>query len=320
VLDHCGLTGVWWAADAFDAAVEVCAPILERGSAPRPTIDRWQGRDFVGVDTASADPAEMTAGRSWSRLVAEPGGAAAPRLDQTRRLGSIASATAGFRDQFYGVVPFVAEADPHEPIGSDQAHLVTAGLIDPLHSRWSTASTRFASRRWQAPVVDLVALERDDPRLARWARERLVPKVVLATQTRVLEPAVDIVGSWWPSVPTIAVTPLDNASIDDLWSIAAVLASPPVSAWALDRYRGSALARDAIKLSASQVLEIPLPVDGAAWRDGSTHAAAAHRAAERGDGEQWVASLERLGDSMTAAYCADRSVFEWWCERRPAWR
>ena len=149
---------------------------------------------------------------------------------------------------------------------------MTVGLIDPLHGRWGTAATRFAGHRWVAPVVDLDAVARADPRLARWADARLVPKVVLATQTRVLEPLVDLDGRWWPSVPTIAVTPR-SGDPGELWAIAAVLAAPAVSAWALAHYRGTALTRDALKLSATQVLELPLPVDDAAWADGARLAA-----------------------------------------------
>ncbi len=47
-----------------------------------------------------------------------------------------------------------------------------------------------------------------------------------------------------------------------------MLAAPAVSAWALAHYRGSALSRDALKLSATQVLELPLPVDDRPWAAG----------------------------------------------------
>jgi hypothetical protein len=169
-------------------------------------------------------------------------------------------------------------------------------------------------------VVDLDALRRGDPALARWAVDRLVPKVVLATQTRVLEPVVDLDGSWWPSVPTIAVTPRSTRSLDDLWAIAAVLAAPPISAWALDQHRGSARSRHAIKLAAAQVLELPLPTDARAWRQGAVQAVAAQRAATEGDAAGWGAALERLGQAMSTAYGADPTVREWWSGRRPPWR
>ncbi len=145
---------------------------------------------------------------------------------------------------------------------------MTAGLVDPLRCRWGSAGARFGGRRWHAPVVDLEGLAAADAALAAWAAERRVPKVVVATQTRVLEAAVDTEGTWWPSVPTIAVVPRPGSAAD-LWALAAVLSAPPVSAWALGQYGGTALSGDAIKLSARQILEIPLPVDARAWSEGA---------------------------------------------------
>ena len=116
-----------------------------------------------------------------------------------------------------------------------------------------------------------------DAPLAAWATDRRVPKVVVATQTRIVEAAVDTEGTWWPSVPTIAVAPRAGAAAD-LWSLAAVLSAPPVSAWALGHYGGTALSGDAIKLSARQILDIPLPADPEAWAEGAVAARAAHDA------------------------------------------
>lgn len=199
------------------------------------------------------------------------------------------------------------------------ARLVTVGLIDPFHGRWGATRTRFAGRAWVAPVVDLEAVARVDPRLARWADARLVPKVVLATQTRVLEPLVDTEGAWWPSVPAIAVT-ARSGDPGDLWAIAAVLAAPAVSAWALAHYRGSALSCDALKLSATQVLELPLPVDQAAWADGARLAARAQAEADRADAAGWRAALVELGQAMTEAYRSGRAIRDWWTDRLPPWR
>ncbi len=120
-------------------------------------------------------------------------------------------------------------------------------------------------------------------------------------------------------MPTIAVTPT-GAGPADLWAIAAVLAAPPVSAWALAHYRGSALARDAIKLSASQVLAVPLPDDAGAWAEGAARAEQAHHAAQRDDAHAWQVELHALGAAMTEAYSAPRSMLDWWIERLPAWR
>jgi hypothetical protein len=48
--------------------------------------------------------------------------------------------------------------------------------------------------------------------------------------------------------------------------LAAAIASPVVAARALALFAGSALGAGAIKLSAGQLLSMPLPVDRRAWR------------------------------------------------------
>jgi len=168
-------------------------------------------------------------------------------------------------------------------------------------------------------VVDMERLRTGKPSLAGWGAERRVPKVVVATQTRVIEAAVDLDGSWWPSVPTIAVAPR-SAAPADLWSLAAVLSAPPVSAWALRHYGGTALSGDAIKLSAAQILTIPLPGGSDAWASGAVAARAAHRAGEQGDRGAWRAALADLGAAMCEAYGASGEVLAWWSARLPPWR
>jgi len=326
------VVGFWWPGQAvFDAMVDVCAPILARG-APAGPVRRWFGPDFTPLAPAEplgpapagelghrSDPAPL-----WSPLLdrsAAEVARAVSRLAGHAVLGSRVEATAGFRDQFYGVAPHVYERDAASVSAGDAAvvPLVTVGLIDPLHLRWGSSSTRFAGRRWAAPAVDLVSLAAQNPALARWAQARLVPKVVLATQTRILEPVVDGQGAWWPSVPAIAVTPR-SGDPDELWAVAAVLASPAVSAWALARYRGSALSRDAIKLAATQVRELPLPGDTGAWAEGAGAARRAQEGAEAADPAAWRQALIDLGAAMTAAYRSGPEVQQWWVGRLPPWR
>ena len=96
-------------------------------------------------------------------------------------------------------------------------------------------------------MVDLSALRAVDPRLAQWVDAVLVPKLLVAAQTRVIEAVVDDDARLVPSVPVIALM----ADADRLWHLAAVVHAPAVSAWALQRAGGAALAADAIKLAAS---------------------------------------------------------------------
>jgi hypothetical protein len=215
-----------------------------------------------------------------------------------RELGDRASATAGFRDQFYGLIPFVRD-------GPADAPLVTSGLLDPGRLAWGERPARFGGRRYLRPGVDVAALGAADARLAAWIAARRVPKVLLATQTAVLEAAVDERGAWVPSVPVVSVEP---RAVDDLWPIGAVLCSPVTSAWAAATYLGAGLGPATIKLSAAQTLTIP-------WPAGPLDDAAALLRA--GD-------LDGAGVASTGAYglrgAEAAAVLAWWRDRVSAAR
>lgn len=285
------LEGMWSAPGKVfpDTAVRVCAPLLRIGGPPAASVRRWQG-----LDVAPATPIEVPGPGSWAAALCPPdpppSGSIPERVDA--RLGSLVTATAGFRQQFYGLVPYVHDAEH----GADPL-LVTSGLVDPAGIAWGRRPVRFAGRRLMHPRVDLRALGGGDPRLHDWVRARLVPKVVLATQTRVLEAAVDATGCWVPSTPVIAV----HARAEDLWRVAAVLLAPPVTAWAVGQFAGTALSSTALKLPARAVAEIPLPIDHRRW----AVAAGALR-----EGDVMTAAAE-----MTLAYGAGPATTRWWAAR-----
>ncbi len=239
-----------------------------------------------------------------------------------RTVGDLASVSAGFRQHFYGLIPFVSDADPLD-VDPEQAtsgavmRLVTSGLIDPANERWGRTGTRFGGRRFDRPLVDVAALAEADAEVASWGRGLATPKLLVATQTRVVEVIADRDGSRWPSVPVIAVC----APPDELSLLAAVLLAPAVTAWAMTNFAGAALSADALKLSAAQIRSIPLPqVDTRAWRDAATAFEQAERAARSGDAAMWSAMLDDLGHLMDRAYGSGDDVFLWWQSRRPAFR
>jgi hypothetical protein len=231
-------------------------------------------------------------------------------LDERRILADVAAATAGFRNQYYGIVDHVH--DQRDGDGRPSATvvpLVTVGSVRSLGTTWGVEPVRFARRRWAAPVVDCRGLEATDAALARWGRSRLVPKVVLAPQGKVPVVAVDTEGRWWPSVPLISIEPHrpDGAL---LWRLAAALSSPPVAAWAVARTAGTGLAAGRIRLSAKEASSIPLPVDDSGWSD----AAAMLRTAVE-DGRP-AEGLRDVAAPMTHAYGleGDHPCLSWWLE------
>jgi N-6 DNA Methylase len=265
----------------FAASVRVCAPVLE-----------------VGPGRQSGEP------NAWSERFADAVGVPHVQTPSTGTIADLAQVIAGFRDEYYGLVSAVRERSPGDDVG---APLITSGLIDWLGCSWGSRPARFAKRTWRAPVVDLAELEGTGGRAARrWVARARVPKVLVATQTRVVEASVDAAGSWVPSVPVVSVVPHDPA---DLWRVAAAVVSPAATAWLLGRAPGTALARGAIKVAAPDLLALPLPVDRGAWDEAS----AAVRALAAGPASP--ATCDRFLAAAAAAYATPPSVTAWWRER-----
>jgi hypothetical protein len=141
-------------------------------------------------------------------------------------------------------------------------------------------------------------------KLTDWCQKRLVPKILLATQGKVLEAVVDDAGEWLPSVPVITVTPRS----EEIWKIAAVLLSPPICAYVSARFAGAGLTMTSIKLSAKQVRQLPLPVDQEEW---AAAAAVLERANNSDRGK--VPALVEMGRMMCDAYHqAPDDLLPWW--------
>ena len=299
----CSLESLW-ASDqpVFDASVLTCAPVLRRGAA-QGVVRRTHGPAFTPVRPRAVTTEELRG--EWSFLLAEGLGTPEVRLDPAPgTVGDLAVCTADFRDQYYGLRPYLREAA--ECRGCRCAPLVTTGLIDPAELLWGQRPARILKRRWEAPVVDLDALEAD-PALARWARARLTPKVLVGTQGRVVEAVVDAEGRLLPSVPTLTVT----APPERLWHVLAVLLAPPVVAHAATRYAGTGLTMRSVKLSARQVAALPLPAGTGPWDE----AAALLPAAQHDDGRRPGLLAEVAGLMCRAYGVDDPAVLGWWIDR-----
>ena len=278
MLDRARLDALWFAGQPVfaDSDVHVIAAAFVRGRNNGQGVRRSSGLSFAPAVTRA-----LAAGETWSTLVADLVGVPVLDVPNAARLASIASATADFRDQYYGLVGAVTDEGDGPP-------LITSGLIDPGVNGWGTRRARFAGTHYRAPRVELALL---DDSMRSWAAKRLVPKVLVATQTTVLEWVLDERGAWLPSVPVITVTGAD------LWSIAAVLSSPVASAWLAARSLGTGLTATALRPTASLLLTVPLPT---------------------GSLERAVAGL-RAGDLAGAARASlaaygvdDPALYDWW--------
>lgn len=302
VLRHSRFEGIWLAMEkVFDAAVDVCAPILVRDD-DEPLATLWVGRSF-GEATKAKGP--KPADNTWSSLLAAATGVPDVEIQGSgRTFGDEVRATADFRDQYYGLAPHVV--DMRDGDDSEFPRLVTAGLIDPARNYWGEKPTKFNKRSYECPRVAVRAME---PALSEWARRRLVPKLLVATQTKVLEVWVDVEGQVLPSVPVVTV----EASHERLWHIAVALSSPVVTMVAAQRHIGGGLSATALKLSAKDIAALPLPLPSPEWDE----AAQLFRAASTDQAAERPQLLERSGALMCLAYGVQdaAALVQWWRNR-----
>ena len=263
-------TWSWWSPrPVFEAQVLVCALGFERRAAP----------------------VVPNSGGSWSDVVTDAIGV--PRLQPLASdgmLGEQARLSANFRDQYYALVPAVAD----DAIGPP---LITSGLIDPGRSRWGERPVTFARQQHSSPRVDLSALP---AWMQRWSAELLVPKVLIANQTRVIEAVADPAGAWLPGVPVLTARPTHAT---DVWPVAAVLTSPVASAWAWHRAAGTGLSADTLRLGPRWLAELP-------WPQGPLGPAV--EALQAGD-------LVGCGREIVTSYGLEEtsSLVDWWSRQLP---
>jgi len=75
-----------------------------------------------------------------------------------------------------------------------------------------------------------------------------------------------------------------------------------------------------LKVSARQLLEMPLPVDDDAWALGTDHLRDAAQAAASGASDAWRHFLDHFARAMGNAYAVDDTVADWWLDRLPPLR
>lgn len=308
------LTSLWVTSrPVFDASVLTCVPAILKGGARRGWLHRSRGPAFESMPDVEIDMDVLAAQETWSPLAAEAWGVPRCVYHTSGTIGDLADATADFRDEYYGLAGCIVEDEDVARGALDRfPALVTSGLIDLAELRWGSVTTRIHKRAWRAPRVDRAALAHD-ARMAAWIERRLVPKILLATQTRAVELIVDEAGELLPTTPTISVTVHDPASI---WLVAAALASPVATAACVTRYAGSGMSAHALKLSASQLRGLPLPTDRRAWERA---AKAIREAMNAPDDEARRRALRRFGHASLEAYDVDaegrRALGRWWWRR-----
>ena len=291
------LSGIWIGGRSVfeSAAVDVVAPILRNDKRNECTIVRYETQDVLAVQRPLPG--------CWSSLLARANGVPAIAITATRRLGDRAVVTADFRDAYYWLAERVVEAtrNDHRP------KLVTVGLVDPFSYRYGDIPARFAKQRFQRPVLDI----EDNPptQLGAWLEQRLIPKLLVATQTRIVECYADIEGKLLPSTPLVSIIPEQES---ELWHLMAVVSSPPAAAWLASAAAGTGLSQGTMRLRASLIADLPLPEPSKTWDVG---AELAREIQEKGVNDE---AARRFGEAMNQAYGLPSSeLLHWWISQIP---
>lgn len=225
------LRWMWWSnTQMFDAGVRVWAGVWEVGGQQR-AVRRAYGPNF---DELPARPRPTT----WAGLLTD----GEPAAHNGPVLGDIATFTVDFREQYYGLVGAVSDNAAGPP-------LITCGLIEPGRCLWGERRVRFAKQGYAAPRV---AVDQLSPRLQRWASSRLVPKILIANQTKMIEAVHDPDGQWLPSVPVITCVS------DDCERVLNVLGSTAANEWVHHHAAGSGLGAGTVRLNPKLLAGVPL--------------------------------------------------------------
>ena len=168
------IESLWVAGEkVFAANVLTCAVTVRPGRSSRPgPIRRSVGAGFEALPELEVSMAEVAQMPTWGLLIADGFGVPRVRPDTDARLGDVATATADFRDQYYGLRPFVTEAESMDsagclsaagtahhggpdrpsaqPVGRD-AHPLRQGQVERPRRGHRKAAIRERSRRLGRP-------------------------------------------------------------------------------------------------------------------------------------------------------------------------
>ena len=290
------LSALWVSKDqVFGAAVRTVVPVLVKGG------DVGRVARTVGLPPQTLTAAERQPSRGWGALAADVYGVPPlPALSTDGVLTDLAEVSAGFLQEYYLLAPHVRE-------GGSGARVATSGMVGDFSVGWGQREVRLHKRRMLRPTVDLAGV--DQATLQRWTfRTAAQPKLLIATQTKVLQVGIDSNGDCVASVPLVAAVPRVGVALERL---AVIFAAPVVSALAAEWSIGVGLAGGVIKLSADQARALPLPALRDEWEEATAKFVRWLESSREDEG------LLEVARAMNRAYgVAEGTALDWWWERR----
>lgn len=283
-----------WVADTalFDASVKTCAVLAEGVQ----TKTRQGGAValYAGETVTRGSSSEIA---SWSELAADALGVPKPDNINTPSFEGLIEATAGFRDEYYGLAEVCVESDATD---GEVVRLATTGMLNLLSCSWGEKEARFAKKRFSEPVVPRAVA---DKKIQNWIDRQLAPKVLVPTQSKVFKPFAD------PNSAYVATTPVIVVTGEDLAGFVAALFSPVVNLLAYRKNFGAGLSISAIKLRATDLVRLPQPMDQELWDEGRGIVSELMSKAPQ------KSELLELADLMNRAYRGSNDLLGWWASR-----
>jgi methylase of polypeptide subunit release factors len=283
--------------------IETQGEVLKVDRLPDDAFNASVATVCIWIRRLSERPTRRTSGMtSWGSWVAE-----SPMIafSGSLRVKDLARVTAGFRDEFYQVAAKVTEADDTSTLLSDQGchQVFTVGHLGWGESRWGERRVRIGGRSFLRPVVSSAEVSS----MKNTMRALLTPKLLIAPQKKVVAPWIDSEGSVLPLTPVISVLAADSAG-SQLRLLASALGSPVSAGFLEHRCAGTALSTRALKFSARDIGEVPLPLNLEAWERASRLWPA------------WgVGGLESYLNAIGDAYSIDErnwsELLDWWLPR-----
>ncbi len=300
---------------SFSAVVDTVTLVLHKGS----PSSHYLMTIIVISKMGSVQQRSITLNaesNSMSQLVAIAAGVPLPSdlpLYQTNNLSCIsemAYSTADFRDQYYFIKSNVYEGSIEDSRNEESLKVITVGSIDPSKTLWGEREVLLGGRKFLHPTLSMQNIE--NPRTLKWLTDRSKTKILVATQSEIIESVIDLSGKLIGSVPVITVTPKQE---EDVFAVQAALCSSVLSAVAIGRHLGAGLSYKALKLSASQIAALPLPSHHEHW----VQAAEIHRYLSEHQEQSIIDVLKHIKEAdmnMQAAYGVySNELHVWWFER-----
>jgi len=148
------IDALWVARESvFDAGVRVCAPLLRTRPDHRPSVSLWSGPRVESVSTTKRGP--------WASYAARALGAPpSPSVcwDTPQRLGDLVTATAGFRDEYYGLLASCREQNEvaSDPVSTQATKELAAAHRRPVATRTESSAVGRPTSKTKGSLGDAV--------------------------------------------------------------------------------------------------------------------------------------------------------------------